>query len=229
MKAEDIDRALEGGAQREPEKPRKHVDLFTQVLRQVATQPPPAEAVLEAQEQARADRFAAHKKRVLEKRRALAGRIDQRILARLQRCHTPCGMLLGPTGVGKTSAMLWLRAGLPGEWFHARDLGACERHHQLGAGTAPAFDRAVTSRVLYLDDLGTEDPRDVGVLQHVLERRYAAPAPGLATCVTSGLTPSQLSERYGAATMRRITEQHVIRHDGTQWPVLFVDMTGGAK
>ena len=78
--------------------------------------------------------------------------------------------------------------------------------------------------MLYLDDLGTEDVRDVAVLQHLLERRYAAQRP---TVITTGLTRPQLTDRYGAATVRRLTDQHVPRNDGTQWPVLVVDLHEG--
>lgn len=225
MKAEDIDKGLEqrGGEQQASARPAAE-SLFAAVLRDAVSRPAAAEELRSAQEQARADRLVAHQKLVLAKRAALAPRIEKRILAKLQARHSPCALLLGPTGCGKTSAALWLRVSLPGEWAHARDLGACERHHKLGEGTAPAFDRACSSRVLYLDDLGTEDVRDIGVLQHVLERRYAS---GLATCVTSGLTRPDLTNRYGAATMRRLAEQHVLRADGTEWGLLFVDLTGG--
>lgn len=229
MKAEDIDKALEQrgqGAPPEPERPKATRDPFAAVLRALASVQAAPEDIRAAQEQARSDRLAAHQKRVIAKRSELAPRIDQRILSRLQTRHSPCALLLGPTGCGKTSAALWLRVGLPGDWAHARDLGACERHHRLGEGNPPAFDRAVAGRVLYLDDLGTEDQRDIGVIQHVLERRYSA---GLATCVTSGMTKPELVDRYGAASMRRIVEQHVLRADGTEWPILFVDLTGGAK
>lgn len=222
MKAEDIDKALE-----QPSVPKEQVSLertenpFVAVLRAVASIPPEAEAVREAREQANADRLVAHQRRVIGKREALAPRIDKRILARLQARHSPCALLLGPTGCGKTSAAHWLRVSLPGEWAHARDLGACERHHKLGEGTPAAFDRACSARVLYLDDLGTEDARDLAVLQHVLERRYSR---GLATVTTTGLTKALLTERYGAATARRLTDQHVARATGGEWPVLVVDL-----
>jgi hypothetical protein len=240
MKPEDIDRALaelqpsnaDSGPAAAPRNAFAPLGRATagataeELLRAVLGRAPEPTEVEAAREQARADRLVAHRKRVIAKRETLAPRIDPRLLAKLQARHSPCALLLGPTGCGKTSAAQWLRVGLPGEWASARYMGACERHHRLGEGTPPAFDRACSASVLYLDDLGTEDARDIGVLQHVLERRYAG---NLATCVTTGLTRDMLVERYGAATMRRLAEQHVLKADGNEWPILFVDLTGGAQ
>jgi DNA replication protein DnaC len=78
--------------------------------------------------------------------------------------------------------------------------------------------------VLYIDDLGAEPIGGVGVLQWVYERRYAA---NLATVTTTGLTKALLTDRYGAATVRRMREQHVARGSGGEWPVLVVDLHDG--
>lgn len=196
------------------------------LLGAVARTPVPAADIEEAREQARRDALAAHRKRVLTVRTDLQWRITQSLLTAIRDRHTPCALLLGPTGCGKTSAALWLKAGLPGEWFHARELAGCERRHALGDGEPPALTRACKARVLYIDDLGTEEARDLAVLQQVYERRYAA---GLATVTTTGLTKNMLTERYGAATVRRMRDQHVKRADGSMWPVLVVDLhEGGA-
>jgi hypothetical protein len=185
-------------------------------------------AKLEAERQrARAEAIRAHKERVAATRATLAPRIHPRLLAALKARPSPCALLLGPTRVGKTSAARWLEAGMRGGWCYAREIAGCERHYPLGEGSPPAFERAASASVLYLDDLGTEDARDVAVIQHLLERRYSAQRP---VVITTGLTRPQLTDRYGAATVRRLTDQHVPRKDGTQWPVLVVDLhEGGAQ
>lgn len=191
------------------------------LLSAVARVPVQAADVEAARDQARADALAAHRKRILAKRTELQWRIHSKLLAQIKVRPTPCALFLGPTGCGKTSAAQWLKASLPGDWFHARELASCERRHSLGDGVPPALERACSARVLYLDDLGTEDARDLAVLQHVLERRYSR---GLATVTTTGLTKALLTERYGAATARRLTDQHVARATGGEWPVLVVDL-----
>ncbi len=133
---------------------------------------------------------------------------------------SPCGLLLGPTGIGKTSAARWIAARYPGVWVHARELGAAERHHSLGEGWAPLIRSAIGARFLYLDDLGTEDPRDLGSLQFVIDQRYAA---GRATFATSGLTKAELATYLGAPYVRRLIEQHVVKPAGGELPVLVVD------
>mgnify|MGYP000868798561 CR=1 FL=1 len=240
MTPEEIDRAL---AQRDEARrvadvdmPQKrgagHAGAAAQALLQaVLSKPREAEEVERARKQARADAYAAHRKRVLDERAALQPRIHARIMNELRKKHTPCALLMGPTGCGKTSAALWLRVALPGEWAGARELAACERKHPLGEGSPPAFERACSSRVLYIDDLGTEDQRDISVLQQVYDQRYSR---GLATVTTTGLHREQLTERYGAATVRRMVDQHVARSGGGEWPVLVVDMhaalsAGGTK
>lgn len=236
MKAEDIDRALAAlppEAPSPPPRPAGRVEgaagAAVQALLRLAPKPP-SEAEDQARERARQAAREARRARIAAKRAELEARpgVHPRLLEAVRRRPTPSALLLGPTGVGKTTAALWLRAGLAGPWRHARELAACERRHPLGEGEPPALSEACSAPVLYLDDLGTEDVRDVAVLQHVLERRYAA---GLPTVTTTGLTRDQLTERYGAATVRRLSDQHARRPDGARWPVLVVDvhrLGGGA-
>ncbi|MEY4547638.1 MAG: hypothetical protein RL685_3833 [Pseudomonadota bacterium] len=138
--------------------------------------------------------------------------------------ETPCALLLGPTGAGKTSAARWAFARFAGLWMAARDLGAAERRHPLGEGLPSVIRSALSTTTLYLDDLGTEEPRDLGTIQYVIDQRYAS---GRAIHATTGLTPEALSQYLGAAYVRRLVEQHVKRRDGSEFPLLFVDCHGG--
>ena len=226
-------RSTDSGAEKAPGSSLPASDRFSvggaakALLEAVARQRPPAAEVEAAREQARADALVAHRTKVLAQRDALQFRIQSTLLAEIRKRPTPCALLLGPTGCGKTSAALWLRAGLPGEWFHAREIGECERKHALGEGDPQVLTRACSSRVLYIDDLGAEPITGVGVLQWVYERRYAA---NLATVTTTGLNKEMLTARYGAPTVRRMREQHVARASGGEWPVLVVDLhDGGVK
>lgn len=167
----------------------------------------------ESEKRARAEERAA----LPEK---LAARTDRRIMDAIQGQRSPCVLILGPTGIGKTSAMRWLQLRHRGTWIGARDLASCERRHALGEGEPPEITRACSREILYLDDLGTEDGRDIAVLKHVIDRRYANSYP---TVVTTGLTKTMLTERYEAPTVRRLLEQHVRRRDGSEYPVLVVD------
>lgn len=167
----------------------------------------------------------ARRRRIEQERAELWPRIkNPKLTAAVRLSDTRCALLLGPTGAGKTSAALWAMARYPGFWVASRDLGAAERRHPLGEGDPPLVRQAISAPTLYLDDLGTEDAKDLGVLQSVIDHRYAK---GRATFVTSGLTRVDLSTYLGAAYVRRLVEQHVTRRDGTELPVLFVDCHGG--
>lgn len=168
----------------------------------------------------------ARRERIRRERALLDPRIrNPKLLTALRRLDTRCALLLGPTGEGKTSAALWAKLRHRGTWMTARDLGASERRHPLGEELPPLLREALRAPVLYLDDLGTEETRDLGVIQYVIDQRYAS---GRATFVTSGLTPKGLADYLGAPTLRRLVEQHVRRSDGSEWPVLQVDLHGGA-
>jgi hypothetical protein len=229
MTAEEIDQLLAKqppftpGAARSPSSHRAGLspsgEAAIALLRRV---PPPSTGPSDAEMQAR--RAAARAERrasVIAQREKLWPRIrSPRLAGQLRSVDSPCGLLLGPSGVGKTSAARWVSVRYPGCWVTARDLGAAERHHPLGEGWAPLIRMAITAAHLYLDDIGTEEPRDLGSIQHVIDQRYSL---GRATFVTTGLTPADLSGYLGAAYVRRLVRQHVLRRDGAEWPVLFVD------
>jgi DNA replication protein DnaC len=155
-------------------------------------------------------------------RAKLEPRIKPFVLERIRKQPTPCAVLLGPTGVGKTSAMRWLAlaVGPLAYEIRASRLGNAPRRHGLGEGDAPEIVRARSARVLCLDDLGTEEERDVGTLQEVIDHRYSE---GLATITTTGLKQTELTEHLGAAYVRRLVEQHVV-HKGKELPVLVLDL-----
>lgn len=84
----------------------------------------------------------------------------------------------------------------------AAALAAARRCHPLGEGEPKLLVDAPEAALLLLDDLGQDERRD-NVMMDVLDARYDA---GLPTVCTSGFTLEQLSERYGQALVRRITE-----------------------
>ena len=184
--------------------------------------PRPAPAIpIGPTESERAAERAARRASVDQERAAIWPRIrNARLTTQLRAKDTPCGLILGPTGVGKTSAALWVQVRYPGLWVSARDLGAAERRHPLGEDLPPLVKSAISERTLYLDDLGTEDNRDIGLVQYVIDQRYARCLP---LFVTSGLTRSELISHLGDPYVRRLVEQYAKRPNGEALPVLFVD------
>jgi len=89
-------------------------------------------------------------------------------------------------------------------WVTAFDLCNARRQHQLGAGEAPLFLRAERAPFLVLDEVGQETG-DSSWLLEFLNVRYAA---GFPTLSTSGLTRSQLEQRFGSGAVRRLVEPH---------------------
>jgi DNA replication protein DnaC len=119
-------------------------------------------------------------------------------------------LLHGPSGCGKTSlACALLRA------WEARNprrraifapawrLGMARVHHGLGLGEAPEVDRAMSARLLVLDDLGSERNTATNAVPDVVFARALA---GLPTWVTTWMTHSAISQRYGDGIARRICE-----------------------
>jgi hypothetical protein len=182
----------------------------------------PTEAQKAAQKEAQQAARRANRRAWVEQQRVTFwSRIgDAKLATRLRSVDSPCGLLLGPTGIGKTSAARWVGVRYPGFWVSAHELGAAERHHVLGDGWAPFMRSAIDAQHLYLDDLGTEETRDLSCLQFVIDQRYAA---GRATFATTGLTRERLASHLGAAYVRRLVEQHVESPHGAPLPVLFVD------
>lgn len=237
MKAEEIDALLAALPPRTasdvppaPEVPAERESPYKAAYEAMAPNPPlpplpspeEIEAVRASTRQRRREEWLAG---LRAKRVALRGRLKSRILQALEKTPTPCVVLLGPTGIGKTSAMLWLEAEWPGYHIHARELASSERRHGLGEGYPPEMLEARQARVLYLDDIGAEEPRDLTALQFLLDYRYSK---GLATVATSGLTATELAAHLGAAYYRRLVDQHVARKDAT-WPVLLIDCHAKAK
>ena len=145
--------------------------------------------------------------------------IEPKLLAAVQRHQTPCALLLGPTGCGKTSTALWIMAAHACHLVRSRDLATASRRHGLGDGYPPEVERARARGLCVIDDVGSEGS-DVATLQDVLDHRYGR---GYPTIVTTGLTDAGLRAHLGAAHYRRIVDQHVLRPDGSEFPVLIVD------
>lgn len=159
--------------------------------------------------------------RVDASRAELEGRLGETLKGALRGAQTPCALLLGPTGCGKTSGALFLTALARNRTtvVRARDLSNAERRHPLGQGIPPEITRAQDATYLVIDDLGSEGS-DTGSIQDVLDLRYSR---GSAVIVTTGLTMAELAAHIGPAYVRRIVDQHVRRADGTEFPVLVVD------
>lgn len=125
-------------------------------------------------------------------------------------------LLMGPTRKGKSTAMGYLYRRLlasavrSGEswdqarwmrWFSAEELSVCRRTHSLGHGEPTELVEATNARLLFLDDAGWDrDPAEVSAL---LADRYNACRP---TIISTGKTPAELSEHYGAPVVARMLE-----------------------
>jgi hypothetical protein len=231
MNLEEIDRLLKElpamAPEQTPSEPLPEriestvLGAYRAMARSVAIQEPDPVAIERARERQRAEARQRHAERIRSERAQLERRMSPRLLARLRADQSPCGLLLGPSGEGKTAAMDWLRVRWRGHFVHARQLASSERRHGLGEGYPPELGSARGTRVLYLDDVGAEEQRDLGTLQELLDYRYRN---GLATFATSGLRSDELKAHLGAPYVRRLVDQHVKRGDDEEWPVLLVDL-----
>ncbi|HEY3494814.1 MAG TPA: hypothetical protein VGK73_09020 [Polyangiaceae bacterium] len=88
-------------------------------------------------------------------------------------------------------------------WASAPALSMARRRHALGKGEPRLVDRAMRAKLLVLDDVGREPGQD-NVVPEVLWERFDR--NGLSTIATSGDSEAKLSDRYGAALIRRIHE-----------------------
>jgi DNA replication protein DnaC len=136
--------------------------------------------------------------------------------------------LLGPSGLGKTTALAAMAhrlidvavantLGTPGAlesrellnarrmaWLTGQKLVTARRFHPLGEGEAPLVAGAMAASLLLLDELGAESREPDPIVFEVIDTRYAT---GLPTIVTSGLPSEQFIARYGDALWRRLTER----------------------
>lgn len=114
-------------------------------------------------------------------------------------------LLIGPAQRGKTSlAVAALRARKAEAFFvRAEALGLARQQGKLGNGEPALVDRARTTELLLLDDLGSEGENDARIqaVRDVLFGRYEDRA---ATWVTTGLGSAQLERRYGAGILARL-------------------------
>lgn len=131
-------------------------------------------------------------------------------------------VLLGATGIGKTSTMVALgyqildyardydlpddalrvAAGL--RFVNAIDLGYARRNWPLGQGDPPMLLEAREATVLLLDELGREPAWDSTMFE-LFDYRYRKGRP---TVCTSRLSENEMEspERYGVDGARRILE-----------------------
>jgi DNA replication protein DnaC len=119
-------------------------------------------------------------------------------------------LLRGPSGSGKTSlACALLRAwdgAHPrrlGVFMPAWKLGVSRAQYGLGQGEAPEVERAMTTRLLLLDDLGSERNIATNAVPDVIFARAMA---GLPTWVTTWMTAAEVAQRYGDGIARRLHE-----------------------
>lgn len=132
-------------------------------------------------------------------------------------------VLLGATGVGKTSSLVARvhqvaandldaiqrtaadRRPPRFRWTTEVELVAARRQHPYGRGEAPAVDAIMRTPLAIIDDVGFGG--QPGLMMEILDRRYHHRRP---TVVTSGLTRIEWIERYGAAAWRRLTESGTV-------------------
>lgn len=231
MKHEEIDQLLAElphiDAQQAQPAPAKRTGgpMLAAYRAMVPVAPVAPDAIERARQRAREEARERHREELRAKRAKLERRpIHPRLLQQLRATQTPCALLLGPTGTGKTTAMDWIALRWRGHFAHAREIASAERRHGLGEGYPQALQRARETPVLYLDDVGAEEPRDLGTLQELIDYRYRH---GLAIVATAGFSISDLNERLGKPYVRRLVDQHVRRFDDSEWPVLIVNLFQG--
>lgn len=164
----------------------------------------------------------------------VAAKADKRIVEALRAWTRPGGnlVLLGPSGVGKTTAVCARVRGIIDSairgakdpesfawatgirWVDAPALAKASRNHALGRGDAPEIATAVGATLLVLDELGYEQARD-RTIADVIEQRYNRQ---LLTISTSGRTRAEMVQQYGDAVFRKLIATGVI-----------VDCHGGAR
>ncbi len=126
-------------------------------------------------------------------------------------------LLIGPSSVGKTSAVAFLvyrlirkgaiDGGLAWEraqgivFTDARSLCARVREHGMGHGESEYLHEAKWATLLVLDDLAGD--ADAGIINDLMNHRYQQERR---TITTTGLSVLQLSNTFGQALVRRLCE-----------------------
>lgn len=129
----------------------------------------------------------------------LAGAYDDRLV------------LAGPAGVGKTTLGAALINADVYRWSRftralfvsAFDLAIARRNGRMGRGEVPIVKAALETALVLLDDLGSEPADFASTIAHIIHSRHADQRR---TIITTGFTPAQISERYGAGIARRVYE-----------------------
>lgn len=126
-------------------------------------------------------------------------------------------LFIGPSSVGKTSAVAFLvhrlirkgcvEAGLAWEraqgivFAESRSLCARVREHGMGHGESEYLHEAKWATLLVLDDLAVD--ADAGIITDLMNHRYQHERR---TVTTTGLSLLQLSNTFGQALVRRLCE-----------------------
>jgi hypothetical protein len=90
------------------------------------------------------------------------------------------------------------------------ELARARAQHRLGDGEAPVIEKAVSAKLLVLDELGAEVGRDSATAE-VLHRRHERDRD---TIWTSPFTLSDLAKKYGEGIARRLVEGTVVALGG---------------
>lgn len=150
---------------------------------------------------------------------ALLDRCEHRLRKSIELRPNLSALILGPTGVGKTSAAAYLVRRALGEyrnslgerfpaaaglaWIYAPDLINADKKYQLGAGDAPIVVQALNASALVLDEVMASCCNQI--LFDILSKRYQQ--GDRPVIVTTGLTHTELTTHLSAAGVRKITHQ----------------------
>lgn len=91
-------------------------------------------------------------------------------------------------------------------WTTGFDVAKARRETSLGEGESRLVARAMSCRLLVLDEVGFEVQHDT-VIQEIANARYVAEKP---TIVTTGLDTKAFAKRYGDACFRRFAERGTV-------------------
>jgi DNA replication protein DnaC len=113
-------------------------------------------------------------------------------------------VLCGPTGAGKTAALVLLcieRNPKGWRWVDGYTLGTSAQRHSLGEGEPELIAMACRARVLIVDD--PDHAKDREPFIEVMRHRYRHQMP---TLVATGKSYTELEAHFGDAYVRRIEE-----------------------